>query len=89
MDYLYDHSFDGFLTACAIHFQEKRASGIFRKPTINIVWTKCPKPLPPTLFEPPPSIMNWKNASPRTWHTAAAEFFSRTIPTKKICCWPT
>ena len=29
MDYLYDHSFDGFLTACAIHFQEKRASGIF------------------------------------------------------------
>jgi len=29
MDYLYDHSFDGFLTTCAIHFQEKRASGIF------------------------------------------------------------
>lgn len=29
MDYLYDHSFDGFLTAVAIHFQEKRASGVF------------------------------------------------------------
>jgi probable DNA metabolism protein len=29
MDYLYDHAFDGFLTACAVHFQEKRASGIF------------------------------------------------------------
>lgn len=29
MDYLYDHSFDGLLTACAIHFQEKKASGIF------------------------------------------------------------